>query len=1415
MDPSLLEHKLKSLIKTRQYTRSKVTRLCNKIDNEIGTLNSFDRQAYLNRINALNDELKQIDKDFLSLCVELDRPEEELDNIGYETDTYDEMIAKCIALLDVRVQTSNDRSDILNSSYALNPHLLNKPRLPEIPLPTFSNQKGENLSKFFMTFESIVDRHNLSDYEKFLYLKKQLKGSALILVDTLDIDQLSYFTAKKLLQEAFDSTVNSKYEIITLLSDLYLPKNSDPYRFIGDMRTVLSGIRSLSITVSDIVQFFIWKGLNSSFQSHLTMITNKSKPNLEEIENNIFEATQRYLKEMGNVVAPNYAKPDKFNNKPNVSNNALNVQMKPKPFCVLCKYDKKDFEHKMELCSIYVTPKDKFDKLRSMNGCTKCSFASHDSKACKFKFKSNCRYCQGPHMSYLCLKPRSKNENKNSPDVQPGRVSTQNNLSITEAAPISGGGSMILPTFSANILGKDFELPVRIFKDSGCQHTFICESLAEFLNLPVINGNLSLTIKGFNSDRVISTKIVKIEVVLNGQKFCLNAICIDNIKTKFSAIKLETVVDAFKENGYKIADENFSSGNFREINNLDLVIGTDADHILPMKYVTFGNTNDPNGLSSFIDSSIGVIFSGNVEKMVNNLRFLPKKGDTSKGISNSDLDVLPLSHKQSLEGDCWCASGGVDGEESESQAGVNSSSCENVGKNRLYSRDDECNFDNLNDTDLNNKYKSILNIPDNEPNPVDTETNLKLFEYVLEHTKRDEDGFLVMPIMWNAKNTHLLSQNYNLSLGILKSSRKKLSNDIEKLSLYDDVIKDQENLNIIERIENLDRFLEEHPESSFLPHMGVFRMSHDSTKCRVVFLSNMNEKTRGISHNKAMLSGPNLNPKISTAVIMNRFDKYMFIFDIKKAFLNIKLYENDQNRLCFLWFKNVRAGDFSVVGYKNLRLCFGLKPSPTLLMIGLYKMLISDRSDDIKINNLKEKLYNTIYMDNGSYSTNNSNELDEAFNSLEGIFSGYNMGLQQFSTNKISLQNKIDFNENLVTPETVKYFGMLWNRKMDSLSPYKINLDTHATTKRKVLATLNTVYDIFGVYHSVLLRAKLFMQKLQCDPRFKWDTILPDDLLKEWILIAKQANATPIIEFSRNIGPKNGNYSLIAFSDSSKLAMGTVIYIKDLNSNNISYLFSKSRLLNSASKRRSMPSLEFQAITLAVETLHEIKESLCGEKVVIPINIKNCFVFTDSLVCLHWLRAYAIQFDKMQKVSVFIKNKLGFIDQVCRKTPMTFLHVSGNENPSDILSRPTSYKIFSKSNFLKGPEVISSNFLDFYSGDIVTVPNKDCMPIDEVFQTSSNVATANSTELPYVLNSVFKLENYSSLSFVLSVYYNILKFINKLKIRLVNKNKERKFQVYDEGYLHKVAILSLISFDQIKVISRSVRLFEFRRKNQI
>ena len=381
-----------------------------------------------------------------------------------------------------------------------------------------------------------------------------------------------------------------------------------------------------------------------------------------------------------------------------------------------------------------------------------------------------------------------------------------------EASLASGDDAIALPTFTAHIVTGMGKKRVRIFKDGGCQRSFISSSLAEKLDLPVVSSDVPFKIHGFNSNRTIHTKIVQLSLMINKQIFKLDVICLDKINTQFSVNGISSVAAAFQSAGYRLADGAFVNSNSTKVTNLDLILGTDADYMLPMTYISFGHKSPK---ASFISSPIGVIFSGSINALITNITQLPPCSP------NSDCAARPPNLRRPMPSQAPPTLGEDEGDVNPN-LGITSFAC-------------TCSHaainDNLTfDTDPSDQEHSY------------SESDQALINHVLNNIERDHDGRLIIPLTWNNQNSHLLAKNYNLSLSILQSTKTKLKNDPNKLRLYNEVINEQRSLGIIEKVEDLPQFMELHPECSFLPHSAVYRMNHESTKCRVVLFSKLCEK---------------------------------------------------------------------------------------------------------------------------------------------------------------------------------------------------------------------------------------------------------------------------------------------------------------------------------------------------------------------------------------------------------------------------------------------------------------------------------------------------------------------------------------------------------------------------------------------
>jgi len=1004
-------------------------------------------------------------------------------------------------------------------------------------------------------------------------------------------------------------------------------------------------------------------------------------------------------------------------------------------------------------------------------------------------------------MSFLCVPSDAKLSDNNSGKkfVKFEKKNTKTEAKIkkdngnvntgviwTESAfQVRTGSEAILPTFSCTLRGTK----IRCLKDSGCQPHFITNEIAEKLNLPVLD-QITINVNGFNESKVYKTKIVEVELNLNGKITTLQAICVPTIRTNLKISQLGRIVREFKNKGYTLADE-FLDGNSSQVSDLSFVLGTNDAATLLETQRCFGHSNR----SVFSETCIGVMLMGNSMRIMENLHSLPDNYTSHNICKVSSLNISKNSSHTIVNEKSNFNKNYVDAttvdivDNSDEVFHVNAAFVVLNERGEI----DETQLVNATDEILSSQYKRTLNYDTEDVPGRDTEVNDKLVKFALDSCDRTTDGRLKLPLLWRGEVSHLLSNNFRLANCILMSNLKKLQNEPMKLKMMDEVFKDQEKAGVIDKIDNIEQFISEHPEHSFLSHMGVFKLDRETTKCRVVFLSNLSERSRSgvsLSHNQCIHAGPNLNQKITTAILQLRFGEYMLTYDLCKAFLQVALSETDSNRLLFLWFKDVFNSNYDLIAYRSLRLPFGLRCSPAMLTLAMYKILCLDSStDDDTLRSLKLLMYSLLYVDNGAVC-GDSNLIKYAYEKINSIFNPYQFKVQQLISNESSVQSEIENNAECV-PDENKLLGMIWNRKTDMLSARKLELDENSNTKRLILSSIASQYDVFNLYGPCLNRARLFVHSLQCKTELSWDAVLDGSQLREWRNIVRQANAVPPIWVPRNVGNRDDPYRLITFCDASKQIYAAVVYIQNLRTNQINYLIGKNRLVNNNMQQKTIPTLELQAAHLGVELMLGVKEDLCGSGCVLPINIAELQLYTDSMITLHWISSYTQTLDKMQKRSVFVMNKLNDIERMCRSCPIKFSFVSTNNNPADCLTRCVSYKQLCKTDYITGPSFLANSSCSEFD---ILLPNP---------HANVNCETTNSSQVQTVAHrddneSFIDVSRFSSFRRLVRVGAIALRFINNLKFRL-NKKKSKNWKVYENSELYSIAKDHIIGKEQRKI----------------
>ena len=1339
-----MDGKSKSMTVTRGYIRSKVTRLHGDITVNVS---NYDHSIASRLVLTLKDHLStlnEMDQLILTNLWDDDTPDDDnANNQAAELDRiaqYKDMINECLTLLDERIKSSS--TNVTNNHNVL-PIFNSASRLkPETaPLPTYGGERDESLEKFIFSFENIVNAHQYSEFEKFLLLQKCMTGRASVLITSLEADNQSYADAKALLEQAFASPLTQKYNALDRLVALNDLKDKDPLYLVSEMRQIQEMFVKLKIDVNVVLQFFYWRALPDLVKTQLVSVTNQCKPDLMSIQQNIFQAIERA--HMHGIVADNSMKTPKFS-KRETSNYAIKVDRKEvnsevenkQIVCSLCSGDHKYFK-----CFKYKNPSDKVSRLKELGGCTKCGQINHNNDSCKL-INLKCKLCTGAHFPCLCLKDNNGAISKNDVNRKVGKTDrlqsrTNNNIVWTSRVGGTADGTA-LPTFTAVVDNK----LVRVMKDTGAQATLISKNFADKCNFEVLQKDISITINGFNEKKLYVTNLVKVPVKVGKSTFCLKALVVPKIDIVLEVPGLGSFIKLLHDKGYEIADKLLDF-NVNYINNIDIVLGSDSAYCNPVTTKVFGK----DMTSTLLLTSQGVMLEGSIDKLSEDINFLPCCPST---VNNFNVTV------------------------NEQTNFITDSS----GKLS------QTNLDKAVDHVLENQCNFYLN-KDNEPNESNVEVNVNLSNYVLDNTSRNEEGRLIMPLMWNSEVQHLLGRNYNLAKQILKSNFRKLSKDPEKLQLTDKVFSDQENMGIIERIDNFEDFKSENPNYSFLPHMSVFRMNKETTKCRVVYLSNIAENDhtlpRTLSHNQTINSGPNLNQKLSVALLMLKFDKYILTYDLVKAFSMIAMYPIDQARLLLMWYENVNAGNFNIVYYKANRLPFGISCAPALLMLALHKILIED--DDCtndKLTELRKMAYALLYMDNGGIGANNLDDLLWAKDKLVEIFGDYKFNLQQFVTNSETVQEKLDVENKCETKQTVGLYGLKWNRVEDTLCTAPLHLDQFANTKRLCLKTYAENFDLYGYNLPLLNRAKLYIHKLQCDSSLKWDDELNANYQKEWKLISKQANNSKVAKVPRFVGSRSDSYDLVAYTDASKDLYGVVLYLFNRNTSTLNFLLCKNKVVGKNLEGKSIPSLECAAVAFGVEVLMDTLGDVCNSNLMSTINVESMTLFTDSMVVLNWLDSVSNKLSKNQnKLSIFVRNCLFRVQKLCKIKPVSFKFICGEENPADKVTRAVSVKQLCKTNFYSGPMGYLSDCTNTKSDISVTVPCPD-------YDISNMTLTVENNQPVEVIVSPRK---YSCFNKLVNVYAKVLKFVNILKGKIGKAHS-------DEIDYIRIAKISLIKQDQ-------------------
>jgi len=547
-----------------------------------------------------------------------------------------------------------------------------------------------------------------------------------------------------------------------------------------------------------------------------------------------------------------------------------------------------------------------------------------------------------------------------------------------------------------------------------------------------------------------------------------------------------------------------------------------------------------------------------------------------------------------------------------------------------------------------------------------------VLETFQKNLKRKEDGRYIIKLPWKDESL-LPSENMQMALSRLKGQQRKLQKDPNLLAQYAACFDEWKNMGVIEK-SNWEEYNKQ-PTKTVMPHHGVFREDHQTTKCRVVFDgSAVQEKTK-YPVNACLETGPNLIPRLDGVLVRIRFGKYIAVGDLAKAFLQLELCEEDTKKLFFLWTDKLHK-DWKGFLWKFRRMPWGLNTSPFCLMATLHFHLDNWQPHS----ELAKRIKKNLYVDDLVMTFDSANQAREQVKIAISIFDDAQFQPRKIRSNCAELLEELQESERTSLQES-KILGTIYEEKDDtfciSYSTLLKQANTPVITKRIALSMHSSVFDPLGIGTPWHVIAKILMQDTWMEVKGGWNTVLPEPLQDKWRNWANSAQDMTVFKVPRCISSLEEKYQLHYFCDASGKAFAVAVYLQPVQDHSrVQLLCSKVKVIpiNMVGKL-SMPRSELEGAKLAIKVRNMIHDALPNK----PISEH---FWTDSENVLAWIQRPPDDF------KVFVSNRIPFIREYSK--PQQWNHVRGTDNPADLPKRGCSAKELNegklRDKWLYGPQ---------------------------------------------------------------------------------------------------------------------------------
>ncbi|XP_068739951.1 uncharacterized protein [Montipora capricornis] len=373
-----------------------------------------------------------------------------------------------------------------------------------------------------------------------------------------------------------------------------------------------------------------------------------------------------------------------------------------------------------------------------------------------------------------------------------------------------------------------------------------------------------------------------------------------------------------------------------------------------------------------------------------------------------------------------------------------------------------------------------------------------VYEEFKEQLLRDPEGWYETGLLWKGNHSPL-PNNKPGSLKRLENLVKKLEKQPGMLEKYDEIIRDQLAQGIVESAEG-----EPEGKEFYIPHKPVVRETAESTKIRIVYDASARAYHQAPSLNDCLETGPPLQNKLWSVLTRNRFHPVALAGDLRQAFLQVRIREEDRDAMRFHWLRDLESKEVETLRFT--RALFGMSTSPFLLG-GVIEQHLNNLEH--KYPDTIEEIRRSLYVDDlisGDKTIARAHHLKEM---SQTIFREAKFELHKWHSN-VPILERPEYREE--GPEEqqssqgceaqtyakdqlgvkggeTKLLGVRWNKATDKIQisfPEAIE----NVTKREVLGKLAKIYDPLGLASPITLEGKVLYRQA-CELRIPWDQELP------------------------------------------------------------------------------------------------------------------------------------------------------------------------------------------------------------------------------------------------------------------------------------------------------------------------------------